>query len=121
MTIENIQLENEFKTLTEFYEFKNSENVYDFIRQNEKLIDLLNETKIHLKESFPHAKFELEMYYDLIGEGNDHLLLNIYVDKSTFNNGFVDEIYNIDMKILPLQKEMDLVMALNLIPRIKSN
>lgn len=60
------------------------------------------------------------MYYDLSGEGLNHLLLNIYVDDFTFNNGLMDKIYDIDMEILPLQKELDLAMALNLMPGVKS-
>ena len=86
-----------------------------------KLLELLDKIKPYLKESFPEGEFELEVYYDLSGEGNDHLLLNIYVDNETFNNGFMEKIINIDMKILPMKKEMNLVMALNLMPGVVDN
>ena len=120
MNTENISFENKIQKLNEFYQMKQPENIITFIKDNEKLIELLNETKILLKKAFPQGTFELEMYHDLSGEGLDHLLLNIYVDKFTFNNGLMDKIYDIDMKILPLQKELDLAMALNLMPGVKS-
>lgn len=121
MNSENLEFENEFKKLNEFYELKKPENIHQYMKNNKKLIELLNVTKNYLKEAFPKGTFELEMYYDLNGDCADHLLLNIFVDRETYNNGFIDKIFDIDMKILPLQKEMDLLMALNLIPRIKSN
>lgn len=120
MNTENISFENKIQKLNEFYQMKQPENIITFIKDNEKLIELLNETKILLKKAFPQGTFELEMYNDLSGEGLDHLLLNIYVDEFTFNNGLMDKIYDIDMEILPLQKELDLVMALNLMPGVKS-
>ena len=119
MATTNIQFENEIRKLNEFYKFKNPKNVSEFIKQNEKLIDLLNESKIHLIETFPQGIFELEMYYDLSGEKLNHLLLNIYVDAETFNNGFMDKIHYVDMKILPMQKKLNLTLALNLMPRLK--
>lgn len=116
-----MNFEDRFHKLSEFYILIKEENIYEYIKDNKNLIDLLNITRPHLKEAFPQGKFELEMFHDLSGEGNDHLLLNIYVDHETFNNGFMDKIYDIDMKILPFQKEMGLVMALNLMPRLNTN
>ena len=120
MNNKNITFENKIQKLNEFYQMKQPENIIPFIKDNEKLIELLNETKILLKNACPQGAFELEMYYDLSGEGLNHLLLNIYVDDFTFNNGLMDKIYDIDMEILPLQKELDLAMALNLMPGVKS-
>lgn len=98
MNLNNERFMSNFERLYDFYEIKNPPEVKSFIQRNEKLFDLLDETKIHLKDKFPDGTFELEMCYDLNGEGLDLLLVNIYVDEVTFNNGFTDKILEIDMK-----------------------
>lgn len=114
----NETFKSNFRMLNKFYEIKNPSEVELFIEKHENLFKLLDETKSHLKEAFPYGKFELEMSPDLSGEGNDTLLVNIFVDNETFNNGFTDRILEIDMKILPLQKELDLTMQLCLMEGI---
>lgn len=118
MNLNNERFMSNFERLYDFYEIKNPPEVKSFIQKNEKLFDLLDETKIHLKDKFPDGTFELEMCYDLNGEGLDLLLVNIYVDEVTFNNGFTDKILEIDMKILPIEKELDLIMKTCLIEGI---
>ncbi|WP_405268236.1 hypothetical protein [Methanobrevibacter sp.] len=120
MRLTETEFEENFKNLYDSYKIKNPSEVKGFIKNNENLFELLDKTKIHLNETFPQGLFELEVYYDLSGEGNDSLLVNIYVDEETFNNGFTDKILDIDMKILPLQKELDLLMKLCLMEGISS-
>ena len=114
------EFDKHFSKLEEFYELSEPQKVYCFIKKHEKLMDLLEITEPHLKETFPYGKFELEVYCDLSGEGNHSLLLNIHVDNETFNNGFSEKIHEINTKIRPMKKEMNLLMELVLTAGVRT-
>lgn len=91
-----------------------------FIKKHEKLLELLDETKYYLKETFPQGEFELEVYCDLSGEGDHSLLVNIHVDDETFNNGFRHKIHHVNMKILPIQIKLNLLSEIALMPGVRN-
>ena len=119
MKLTNTEFEKQFQELSNFYEMRNNEEIHEFIQQNEGLIQLLNETKPHLLNRFPNGEFELQAHEDITGEGCDKLYVNIFVDDITFNNGFMDGIHEIHGKLIPLEKELNLMMKLILMPGVK--
>ena len=97
---------------------RNPAEIYEFIKENEGLITLLHETKPHLLEKFPNGEFELQAHKDITGEGYHKLYINIFVDDETFNNGFMSGIHEVHEKIIPLKKDLDLMMKLVLMPGV---
>lgn len=114
------EFEENFSKLNEFYELTEPEKVHRFIKKHENLLELLEATKPYLKETFPKGEFELELYCDLSGEGDHSLLVNIHVDDGTFNNGFMHKINHVNMKILPVQKKLNLLSELALMPGVRN-
>ena len=115
----NIEFEKQFNELNKAYKMRNPQKIHEFIQQNKGLIKLLNETKPHLLDEFPNGEFELQAHDDITGEGYHKLYINIFVDDETFNNGFMDGIHEVHEKIIPLKKELDLMMKLILMPGVK--
>ncbi|WP_407423942.1 hypothetical protein [Methanobrevibacter sp.] len=62
----------------------------------------------------------MELYCDLIGEEDHSLLLNIHVDDETFNNGFMYKLHYVNMKILPIQKKLNLLAEIFLMLRVRN-
>ena len=119
MKLTDQEFERQFQELYAFYEMRNPEKIHDFIRENEGLFTLLNETKPHLINQFPHGKFELQAHDDITGEGYHKLYVNIFVDDETFENGFMDGIHEVHGKLIPLKKELDLMMKLIFMPGVE--
>lgn len=119
MKFTEAEFEKEFEKLNNFYEMRNPPKIHDFIKQNNGLITLLNETKPYLTSKFPNGEFELQANDDITGEGHHKIYINIFVDDETFNNGFMDGIHEIHGKIMPLEKELNLMMKLILMPGVK--
>ena len=120
MTHNNSLFEKNFSRLTEFYELKNPKKIHDFIKMHENPLELLDEAKPYLLETFPQGEFELEMYCDLSGEEDHSLLVNIHVDDETFNNGFMHKIHHVNMKILPIQKKLNIFSEFGLMPGVRN-
>ena len=119
MKLSNNEFEEQFNKLNDLYEMRNPKKIHDFIRQNEGLIRLLNETRQYLTDKYPNGEFELQAHDDITGEGYHKIYINIFVDDETFNNGFMDGIHEIHDKIIPIEKELDLMMKLILMPGVK--
>lgn len=120
MILNETEFEEKFSKLYEFYELNEPEKVHCFIKKHEKLLELLEKTKIPLKETFPQGEFELEVYCDLSGEEAHSLLVNIHVDDETFNNGFRHKIHHVNMEILPHQKKLNLLSEIALMPGVRN-
>lgn len=116
----NEEFEKKFSKLNEFYELTEPNKIHCFIKRHENLLELLDKTKPYLKETFPQGEFELEMYCDLSGEGDHSLLVNIHVDDETFNNGFMLKIHHVNMKILPIQKKLNILSEFGLMPGVRN-
>lgn len=119
MNLTNEEFETEFNELNKFYKMRNPKEIHDFIKNNNGLIALLNETESHLMHKFPKGEFELQAHDDITGEGYHKLYVNIFVDEERFNNGFMDDIHDVHNEIMPLEKELDLMMKLVLMPGVK--
>ena len=119
MKLSDVEFERRFNELNSSYEMRNPKKIHNFIKQNEGLLKLLNETKFYLINKFPNGEFELQAHDDITGEGYHKLYVNIFVDDETFNNGFMDGIHEIHGKIIPLEKELNLMMKLILMPGVK--
>ena len=119
MNLTNEEFETEFNKLNRFYRMRNPKEIRDFIKNNKGLIALLNETEPHLLHKFPKGEFEIQAHNDITGEGYHKLYVNIFVDEERFNNGFMDDIHDVDDKIIPIKKELDLMMKLVLMPGVK--
>ena len=120
MEMDYNEFEKRFSELNTFYEMNETEKVHRFIKKHENLLELLEKAKYYLKETFPHGEFELETYCDLSGEGKHSLLINIHVDDKTFNNGFMYKIHHVNMKILPIQKKLNLLDEIALMPGVRN-
>ncbi|MBE6489809.1 MAG: hypothetical protein E7Z83_03005 [Methanobrevibacter sp.] len=119
MIITNTDFEKEFQELNNIYTMRNPKKIHEFIKENEGLLKLLNETHPYLISKFPNGEFELQAHEDITGEGYHKIYINIFVDDETFNNGFMDGIHEIHEKIIPIEKEMNLMMKMILMPGIK--
>ena len=119
MELTKTEFEKQFQKLNKTYEMRNPKEIRKFIKENPRLIILLNKTKPHLISRFPNGEFELQAHEDITGERYHKLYVNIFVDDETFNNGFLDGIHEIHNKIIPLEKELDLMMKLILMPGVK--
>lgn len=120
MDNKNQNFEEKFSKLNEFYELNDPEKIHCFIEKHQQLLELLDKTKPYLKETFPHGEFELEVYCDLSGEGDHSLLVNIHVDDETFNNGLMYKIHHVNMKILPIQKKLNILSEFALMPGVRN-
>ena len=119
MNLTNEEFETEFNKLNRFYRMRNPKEIRDFIKNNKGLIALLNDSEPHLLHKFSKGEFELQAHNDITGEGYHKLYVNIFVDEERFNNGFMDDIHDVDDKIIPIKKELDLMMKLVLMPGVK--
>ena len=110
--------EEEFNNLKNFYIFKSEYEVHRFIKLHPGIIIILNKFKPHLGNYFPNGVFELEFDPDLSGSWFDVLLVNVIVDKETFNNGCIEHIDSINRDLRPLRKKLDLLGEVLLMERI---
>lgn len=110
--------EKEFKNLKEFYILNSEKELYDFIKIHPGIIILLNKFEPSLKHHFPNAFFELEFNQDLSGNWFDLIMLNIWIDEYTFNNGSADSIRSIRNEFWDLRKKLDLLGELIISKRI---
>lgn len=120
MTMKKTEFEEKFSKLYDFYEITEPRKVLCFIEKHENILELLDKAKPHLKETFPQGEFELEVFCDMSGEGDHSLLVNIHVDDETFNNGFMYKIHHVNMKILPLQKKLNIYSEFGLMPGVRN-
>ena len=120
MKMTDIEFEEKFSKLNDFYELNNPKKIHCFIKKNDNIFELLDKTKPYLKTTFPQGSFELEVYCDLTGEGNHSLLVNIHVDDETFNNGFMHKINHVNMRILPIQKKLNILSEFALMPGVRN-
>lgn len=123
MQVENLNndvnlFNQEFDNLKEFYQFNNEREISSFIRLNPGLIILLNEYKKSLRRYFSDAVFELEFDPDSSGNWFDLIVLNVWIDEETFNNGSMECILSIDRELRPLRAKLNLLGELVLTKRI---
>lgn len=110
--------EKEFKSLKDFYVLNTEKEIHEFIKARPETLILLDNYKKSLKQQFPDAVFELCFHMDVSGSWFDVIMLNIWVDEYTFNNGSAEKIRLLNKEFWPLRKKLDLLMELILSKRI---
>ena len=105
----------EFNELKDFYQLMNEFKVEKFIELNPNLIIILNELKAPLKLNFPNGEFILSINRDF-ETSEETLLVNIYVDRYTYDNGIMDMIDDIDSAYIKLMQKLDVISKIFLNP-----
>lgn len=105
----------EFYSLNNFYEFENKSEVKKFIQENPNIIIILNEMKDTLESRFPDGEFILSINKDF-ETSEKTLLINIEVDKYTFDNGVMENIEDIDLIYAKLMQNLKVVSKVFLNP-----
>lgn len=105
----------EFNELKDFYQLMNEFKVEKFIELNPNLIIILNELKAPLKLNFPNGEFILSINRDF-ETSEETLLVNINVDRYTYDNGIMDMIDDIDSAYIKLMQKLDVISKIFLNP-----
>ena len=105
----------EFNELKDFYQLMNEFKVEKFIELNPNLIIILNELKVPLKLNFPNGEFILSINRDF-ETSEETLLVNINVDRYTYDNGIMDMIDDIDSAYIKLMQKLDVISKIFLNP-----
>lgn len=114
---ENSNFEERFKSLGEFYMMDSPDEIRNQISKNENIFIYLEKVKPYLKQSFSEAEYVLEMNYE--PELDDRfIILRVDVSEERFNNGIGDEIRLLDSKLWDLEKELDIVREVLIMPGI---
>lgn len=100
-----VNFDEKFKELGEYYDIESPLEVKNFLKENRGIFVLLDEVKPYLNESFSSEKYCLEMVYDPECEELTHLVLRIYVSSERFHNGVHEDIENIRFKLRPLRRK----------------
>ena len=100
-----------------FY-LKSPEKVEEFIKENEKTIEILKAIEPQLLKHFPESKYSLEVCNELGWTTETKLLLNITVSDGMFFNGMVDHMNCIYKEIEPIIK--DILCPVVLFPEIEN-
>ena len=105
----------EFNELKDFYQLRNEFKVEKFIELNPNLKIILNELKAPLKLNFPNGEFILSINRDF-ETSEETLLVNINVDRYTYDNGIMDMIDDIDSAYIKLMQKLDVISKIFLNP-----
>ena len=111
----NLTFEEKFNALGEYYNIETPEEISQMIKNNENLFILLDEIKPYLEESFDDARYNLrfnfEPEYDF-----QIIILRLDVSQERFHNGIGDEIRSLEFKIWDLEKRLNLLRELLIMP-----
>ena len=114
-----INFEDKFQSLGEFYQIDSPGEVRDFLKDNQRIFVLLDEAKQYLMESFADEKYNLEMVYDPECEDCNHLVLRVYVLPERFHNGVSNDIEYVRMKLRPLRRELKVLSEFAIIAGVR--
>ena len=114
-----LSFEEKFKALGEYYSIDAPMEIRTRLSKNENIFVFLDEIKPYLEESFSDAEFHLMMNYE--PENNDEfIILRLDVSRERFYNGFCDEIRSLEFKLMDLEKELDVLREVLIVPGIKN-
>lgn len=111
----------EFNQLRNYYDIKQEFEVYNFVNNHRGLIILLKEIQPHLIKNFPNSEFSLKYSVDPEFDSLSNLILNVKVDRYTFENGVMKTIRKISFELRPLRQKLDLMVELMLMPALLDN
>ena len=115
---DEINFDEKFKALGDYYNIISPVEVRKQIENNENIFIFLDEIKPFLVESFFDADFYLKMNYE--PETDDRfIILRVDVSEERFKNGIGDEIRAFNFKIWPLEKKLNVLREVLVMPEIK--
>ena len=114
-----LNFDEKFKSLGEYYIIDAPLEIRKQIERNENIFIFLDEIKPYLEESFLDAELHLQMNYE--PESDDKfIILRVDVSKERFNNEIGDEIRSLNFKIWHLEKELNVLREVLIMPEIKN-
>ena len=112
-----LNFDEKFRELGDYYNINSPVEIRQQLKKNENIFILLDEIKPILDESFKNAEYVLEMNFE--PEMDDKfIVLRVDVSEERFNNGIGDEIRNIEFKIWDLEKKLNVLREVLIMPGI---
>lgn len=114
---EEKNFDEKFDKLGEYYDINSPNEIRKQIKKNENIFVLLDKIKPCLEDTFRGAEFSLEMNFE--PEMDDRfIILRISVSKERFNNGIGDEIRAFELKIWNLERKLNTLREILIMPGI---
>lgn len=112
-----LNFDEKFRELGNYYNINSPVEIRQQLKKNENIFILLDKIKPILEKSFKYANYALEMNYE--PEMDDKfIILRVNVSEERFNNGVGDEIRDIEFKIWDLEKELNVLREVLIMPGI---
>ena len=112
-----LNFDEKFKSLGEYYIIDAPLEIRKQIERNENIFIFLDEIKPYLEESFSDAELHLQMNYE--PENNDRfIILRLDVSEDRFYNGIGDEISSLEFKLMDLEKELNVLREVLIMPGV---
>lgn len=112
-----LNFDEKFRELGNYYNINSPVEIRQQLKKNENIFILLDKIKPILEKSFKDANYALEMNYE--PEMDDKfIILRVNVSEERFNNGVGDEIRDIEFKIWDLEKELNVLREVLIMPGI---
>lgn len=117
--VDSLNFEEKFRELGDYYNINSPAEIRQQLEKNENILILLDKVKPILEESFEDAKYALEMNFE--PEMDDKfIILRVNVSEERFNNGIGDEIRDIEFKIWDLEKQLNILREVLIMPGIRN-
>lgn len=84
------------------FEFKSPEKIKEFIKDNERTVEIINAIEPQLYKHFPKSRYSLEVCENLNWTSETKLLLNVNINEETFFNGMLNHFNDIYSEIEPI-------------------
>lgn len=103
---DEINFDEKFKALGDYYEIKSPEDIRKQIAENENIFIFLEEVKPYLEESFSDAEFCLEMNFEPEMD-DDYIILRVNVPLIHFRNGARNDMIKMQRDLFPLRRRIN--------------
>jgi len=111
--------DEKFKELSEYYNINSPDEIRKQLKNNENIFTLLEEVKPYLEESFSDAEYTLEMNFEPEMD-DEFIILRLDVSKERFYNGIGDEIRAFEIKIWNIEKRLNVLREVLIMPGIRN-
>ena len=108
-----------FKELGEYYNINSPDEIRRQLEENENILALLDELKPYLEETFSEAEYTLEMNFEPEMD-DEFIILRLDVSKERFYNGIGDEIRAFELKIWNIEKRLNVLREVLIMPGIRN-
>ena len=103
---EDLNFDEKFEALGDYYRIDSPGEIRRQIEKNENIFIFLEEVKPFLEESFADGEFCLEMNFEPEMD-DDYIILRVNVSLDRFHNGARRDIDNLQSKLWPLRQEFN--------------